>query len=193
MPRSPRLLSLLALAAATLLALAGLTLTGPASTAAAPSGPTTSVGQAARLGASGVTYRNVSRRERIAMPIRHVRTSALPRGKRKVTRWGHPGAKVVTYRVKFRDGEAVSARKVRSRVVRRPLARIIKVGTGSKQGGNGGNCSPHYRGACVPIASDVDCAGGSGNGPRYVQGPVYVVDYDIYDLDSDGDGVGCES
>ncbi len=51
---------------------------------------------------------------------------------------------------------------------------------------------PNYGDACVPIASDVDCAGGSGNGPAYVQGPVTVVGTDIYDLDRDGDGIGCE-
>ena len=54
------------------------------------------------------------------------------------------------------------------------------------------NCDPNYAGACVPIASDVDCAGGSGNGPKYVVGPVYVVGADIYGLDRDGNGVGCE-
>ena len=32
-------------------------------------------------------------------------------------------------------------------------------------------CDPNYD-PCVPVASDVDCAGGSGNGPAYVQGPV---------------------
>jgi hypothetical protein len=54
------------------------------------------------------------------------------------------------------------------------------------------DCDPNYTGACVPIASDVDCAGGSGNGPAYVSGPVRVVGNDVYGLDSDGDGVGCE-
>lgn len=54
------------------------------------------------------------------------------------------------------------------------------------------DCDPNYGGACVPIASDVDCAGGSGNGPEYVRGPVYVIGTDIYDLDRDGDGVACE-
>jgi hypothetical protein len=52
--------------------------------------------------------------------------------------------------------------------------------------------TPNYSGACVPIASDVDCAGGSGNGPAYVQGPVTVTGSDIYRLDSNNDGVGCE-
>ncbi|MGB3315412.1 MAG: hypothetical protein WBB85_13440 [Albidovulum sp.] len=54
------------------------------------------------------------------------------------------------------------------------------------------DCDPNYTGACVPIASEVDCAGGSGNGPAYVTGPVWVVGSDIYGLDRDGDGKACE-
>jgi micrococcal nuclease len=45
---------------------------------------------------------------------------------------------------------------------------------------------------CLPPGGDVDCAGGSGDGPRYVNGPVYVHGSDPYDLDRDGDGVACE-
>ena len=52
-------------------------------------------------------------------------------------------------------------------------------------------CDPNYSG-CVPIASDVDCAGGRGNGPAYTRGPVKVIGKDIYKLDGDGDGIGCE-
>ncbi|HEV7472351.1 MAG TPA: hypothetical protein VGO23_21565 [Pseudonocardia sp.] len=52
-------------------------------------------------------------------------------------------------------------------------------------------CDPNYSG-CVPIDSDVDCQGGSGNGPSYVTGPVRVTGNDIYRLDADKDGVGCE-
>jgi hypothetical protein len=44
----------------------------------------------------------------------------------------------------------------------------------------------------VPIASDVDCDGGGGNGPAYVTRPVQVIGTDIYGLDSDHDGIGCE-
>jgi hypothetical protein len=54
-------------------------------------------------------------------------------------------------------------------------------------------CDPNYAGACVPAdASDVDCAGGSGDGPDYV-GPLQVVGSDPYGLDADGDGYACES
>lgn len=55
-----------------------------------------------------------------------------------------------------------------------------------------GNCNPNYS-PCVPNDPvDVDCKGGSGNGPSYVQGPVRVTGTDVYGLDTDDDGIGCE-
>lgn len=54
------------------------------------------------------------------------------------------------------------------------------------------DCDSNYTGACVPIADDVDCEGGDGDGPEYVTGPVTVVGEDIYNLDHDGNGTGCE-
>ena len=54
-----------------------------------------------------------------------------------------------------------------------------------------GGCDPNYD-PCVPVDSDVDCEGGRGNGPSYVAGPVRVVGRDRYDLDRDGDGLGCD-
>jgi hypothetical protein len=55
------------------------------------------------------------------------------------------------------------------------------------------NCHPSYQGACLKVGvGDYDCAGGSGNGPNYVQGTVHVVGPDEFDLDRDGDGLGCE-
>ncbi len=52
-------------------------------------------------------------------------------------------------------------------------------------------CDPNYS-PCVPIAIDVDCEGGMGNGPAYVKGPIKVIGKDIYGLDRDGNGTGCE-
>ncbi len=55
------------------------------------------------------------------------------------------------------------------------------------------NCHPSYANVCLKIgAGDYDCAGGSGNGPNYVSGPVRVVGYDEFGLDRDKDGWGCE-
>jgi hypothetical protein len=53
-------------------------------------------------------------------------------------------------------------------------------------------CHPSYKGACLdPNASDYDCIGGSGNGPKYT-GRVRVVGPDVFRLDADHDGWGCE-
>jgi len=46
---------------------------------------------------------------------------------------------------------------------------------------------------CLTPGDDVDCAAGSGDGPRYVNGPVSVSGSDPYDLDRDGDGIACEA
>lgn len=57
------------------------------------------------------------------------------------------------------------------------------------------SCTPGYSPCIALKSSDVDCAGGSGNGPRYTRrGVVYKVrrGYDRYRLDADHDGKGCE-
>ena len=54
------------------------------------------------------------------------------------------------------------------------------------------NCHPSYQGACLnPNASDYDCAGGTGDGPFFT-GRVIVVGQDVFRLDHDNDGIGCE-
>lgn len=53
------------------------------------------------------------------------------------------------------------------------------------------SCTVGYS-PCLAPAPDYDCAGGSGDGPRYT-GYVTVTGSDPYDLDADGDGVACES
>jgi len=56
-----------------------------------------------------------------------------------------------------------------------------------------GGCDPNYEGACLDAnASDYDCEGGSGDGPKYT-GTVRVVGDDPYDLDRDGDGIACDA
>ena len=53
-------------------------------------------------------------------------------------------------------------------------------------------CHPSYKGACLdPNASDYDCKDGSGDGPKYT-GLVRVVGPDVFRLDRDHDGWGCE-
>jgi hypothetical protein len=72
------------------------------------------------------------------------------------------------------------------------LVRIVisKRSTGGSTDSGRSNCTPGYS-PCLPPASDYDCRGGSGNGPKYA-GPVRVTGSDPYDLDRDGDGKACE-
>jgi hypothetical protein len=46
---------------------------------------------------------------------------------------------------------------------------------------------------CVPVSEDVDCASGEGDGPAYIDYPVTVIGEDVYGLDHDGNGTGCEN
>ena len=56
---------------------------------------------------------------------------------------------------------------------------------------NSGACHSSYSGCLKANASDYDCAGGSGNGPYYT-GKIQVVGPDVFDLDRNNDGWGCE-
>ncbi len=50
-------------------------------------------------------------------------------------------------------------------------------------------------GACIPPnVEDVDCPGGTGNGPAFAETVNFsVVGFDVYGLDRDNDGIACES
>jgi micrococcal nuclease len=130
------------------------------------------------------------------------------------------GRAVVSVRLLARDRDACSGRVVRQRfsgswtlAPRRDSwvgvrARISKTGGGRVRLSKSecrpeplppppppvrprNNCQGYS--PCLRPGPDVDCAGGSGDGPRYVNGPVSVRGKDPYGLDSDGDGVACES
>jgi resuscitation-promoting factor RpfB len=131
--------------------------------------------------------RMVTETRAIPFTTRRVNDATLARGTTKVRVHGRTGVKTLTYEMTLVNGQQTGKRLVRVVVKRAPVTRVIAVGTRSTR-----QCDPNYSGACVPIASDVDCAGGSGNGPAYVQGPVRVVGTDIYDLDRDGDGTACD-
>ncbi len=131
-----------------------------------------------------VLVKTVTETKSIPFTTRRINDSSLPQGTTKVRTQGVNGSKTLTYEVTFTDGVQTSKKLIREVATKQPVTKVILVGTKKP------SCDPNYSGACVPIASDVDCAGGSGNGPAYVEGPVYVVGEDIYGLDHDNDGVG---
>jgi hypothetical protein len=170
--------------AAQQLADAGATPTPPETAAAddAPAAdPTTPAAQ------NTIVKKTVTETAAIGYSTRTVQDSSLAKGKTTTRTAGRAGVRTLTYEVTLTGGEQTAKKLVKSVVTRKPVTKVVAVGTKRASG-----CDPNYSGACVPIASDVDCAGGSGNGPAYVRGPVRVVGSDIYQLDRDGDGVACD-
>ncbi|MGZ0149009.1 G5 domain-containing protein [Kribbella sp. WER1] len=122
---------------------------------------------------------------------RTVTDDSVAKGEKSVRTAGVDGVRRLTYRVTLVNGVQTTKRLVRDEVAKEPRTQVTVVGTKVDEPSQSGGCDPNYSG-CVPIASDVDCAGGSGNGPEYVQGPIRVIGTDIYRLDADHDGIACE-
>ena len=56
----------------------------------------------------------------------------------------------------------------------------------------GSSCNTNYSGICLPLDEDVDCLPGDGDGPWFLEKTVLVQGIDEFELDDDGDGLGCE-
>ncbi|MEV5823308.1 G5 domain-containing protein [Micromonospora harpali] len=150
----------------------------PPTVSAAPSSPTATP--------PTVETRTEKETQTIRYAERTVKDPSLAKGKRVVRTRGVNGVRTLTYQVTLTDGVPTGRKLLRSVVTKQPVTQVVAVGTKQER-----QCDPNYSG-CVPIASDVDCAGGGGNGPAYVTGPVKVIGVDIYDLDRDNDGYGCD-
>lgn len=141
-------------------------------------------------------YRTSETSTRVAIPFAQVTIEdpSMPEGTTTVTVAGVDGVMEQVYRETYLDGRRISRELVAEVVVTAAIDEVTSLGTYRApvtRSGGGSGCDPNYSG-CVPIASDVDCAGGSGNGPAYANGPVSVIGNDIYDLDRDGDGTACD-
>ncbi len=134
-----------------------------------------------------VVTTTVTETEEIPFATTTVEDPSMASGTRKVRTKGVAGTRTRTYQVTLTDGVQTGKQLLHEEVSKQPVTEVIAVGAKATA-----KCDPNYSGACVPIASDVDCAGGSGDGPAYVTGPVKVIGTDIYHLDRDGDGIGCE-
>ncbi|MBY0687460.1 G5 domain-containing protein [Microbacterium marinilacus] len=136
--------------------------------------------------------------EAVAFAETSVDDATLPVGQSQVTVQGRDGERTLTYRITELDGEEIERALVSDVVTTPAVDRVTAVGTYQapppepEPVAETGGCDPNYADACVPVASDVDCAGGSGNGPAYFDGVARVVGTDVYDLDRDGDGYACE-
>lgn len=174
--------------------------------AAAPSSPGAGRSQEARPTPTPTPTPIASTREEVvteAVPFTETRVDdgALPAGQTQVRTPGQNGEKTLTYLVHLLDGEEISRELITEEITTPPVTQVVANGTyvappppapAPAPAAPAGNCDSNYADACVPISSDVDCAGGSGNGPAYFDGVARIVGRDVYDLDADGDGYACE-
>lgn len=118
----------------------------------------------------------------------------IAKGQTRVSQEGVNGERTITYEVTKLEGVETARKEIKNEVTKAPVNKVTLIGTYVAPPPvvqRPSSCDSNYSG-CVPIASDVDCAGGSGNGPAYVAGPIRVIGSDIYGLDRDGDGIACE-
>lgn len=118
----------------------------------------------------------------------------IAKGQSRVSQEGANGERTITFEVTKLEGVETARKEVKNEVTKAPINKVTLLGTYVAPPPvvqRSSSCDSNYSG-CVPIASDVDCTGGSGNGPAYVSGPIRVIGYDIYGLDRDGDGIACE-
>jgi hypothetical protein len=134
-----------------------------------------------------VTTRTVTETVSIPYPIRTVDDPEMEQDARRVLTKGVPGVRTLTYRVTLTGGRQTAKELIRSVVTKHPVGMVVAVGSESQERDD---CNANYSG-CVPVAVDVDCAGG-GNGPVYQRQPVKVIGIDIYHLDLDGNGEACD-
>jgi resuscitation-promoting factor RpfB len=111
---------------------------------------------------------------------------------RKMKSAGFKVKKTTQTRTTGKDGVVLSqSRPGGTRAKPESVVRIVisNVQRSSDDSGSS-NCTQGYS-PCLPPAYDYDCEGGKGNGPEYT-GRVRVRGPDPYELDDDGDGVGCD-
>lgn len=138
-----------------------------------------------------LTYKNIQETETIPFEKITQNDPTMDKGSVSVTTPGANGEKVKTYKVTLTDNIETARELVKEEVTVQPVNEVTSIGTHVAPVQQS-NCDPNYADGCVPIASDVDCGGGSGNGPAYFYGTARVVGRDIYGLDRDGDGIACE-
>ena len=148
-----------------------------------------------------VTTDTVTETQEIAFGKTSVNDSTRTKGTSMITTAGVNGIKSLTYQVTKTDGVETNRKLVKEAVTAQPITEVTSIGTkvvaaakpkSTPAPSASSGCDPNYSGACVPIASDVDCGSGSGNGPAYVYSVVTVIGSDIYGLDANHNGLGCE-
>lgn len=125
-------------------------------------------------------------------PRTTINDSALNKGSTAVRTKGVKGQVQYTYEVTFVDGTETSRKLIDKRTIKEPIAQVTAVGTyvapkvtASPATVQQSNCNPNYSPCVANSSYDLDCPD--------IGFSVSVIGSDVYRLDADGDGIGCES
>lgn len=142
-----------------------------------------------------VTTKDMTEKEVIAFTTKEQPDSSVNKGQTRTVQAGKNGERTIKYKVTYTDGKETKREEVSNTITTEAVEQIVAVGTyvapAATAPQQSSGCNSNYSGGCVPIASDVDCGGGSGDGPAYFYGTATVVGSDVYGLDRDKDGVAC--
>jgi resuscitation-promoting factor RpfB len=164
-----------------------------ASPATTPQTENKTADQPTQAKADSIEKKTVAETETVPFKKTTKEDGTLEKGQTVLQTVGVNGEKSLKYEITYTNGVETDKKLIEEKITTAPINQVSLIGTYTPPSAPrpAANCHPSYTGACVPNVSDVDCAGGNGNGPAYV-GSVTVVGPDVYDLDRDGDGYGCE-
>lgn len=99
--------------------------------------PDTALREGARIRLVRILQEQRTRREAIAMPVVKRRSSSMYKGQTTVLKKGRAGSRSATYRYLIADGRIAKRTLVSARVLSRPVAQVVRVGTKAKAFGGG--------------------------------------------------------
>ncbi|WP_353049918.1 G5 domain-containing protein [Microbacterium sp. Marseille-Q6648] len=117
--------------------------------------------------------------ESVAFEETTIDDADLPKGQTQVTTPGRAGERTLTYRVTVVDGVETERELVSDVVTTEPVTQVTAVGTyvepppplaPEPEPAQPSGCDPNYANECVPVSSDVDCAGEAGTVRRISTG-----------------------
>jgi uncharacterized protein YabE (DUF348 family) len=82
-----------------------------------------------RVVVTKIGVRTKKARESIPAPVQEQKDDSMMSGESETVREGRDGARDVTYRLHFRNGEVVKRTVVTQRVISQPVARVVRIGT----------------------------------------------------------------
>lgn len=177
LPRKDRVIIVLSLCA-TFFIVVGFLTPSPQNAASVQSSSSDKPAETAKPQAPSITHESLDTTAPVAFTTEYREDASSPQGQQTTVQTGHEGVTTTHWDITKKDGVETARVQKSSEVTTAPANTIISRGTRSA-------CNVNYT-PCVPnSATDLDCPD--------IGHSVHVVGVDVYRLDADHDGTGCDS